>query len=385
MSNWYLEVEPGKMSGPATTDLVIEAIRAGRVPAGTLVCRKGETAWRPITTVAEFAGALGAAARPLVSAPTPPLAASPEPPEKQATPAPAAVSRGRLAFVGRPATIALGLLGLAVIMLGAISYRSIRGNIHDPTDVSKEMLPALLDEAAINRAVRCDHLLDQLKEFQAGKPYVAQPIPGSVTQRCKAVSMGQPAGLSHGGFFLDSFEDCTKLQADLPKDLARHENDLVVKTKLFCSADGKPTTEPDDSAQLAAQIELKDNLARVVKNVNSGTVSARIFACYTDVKKELVQSSERIRKVRCDLLTKDTKLPNVTYAALMDHAYLHERYEQYKKENEALHDQLSKQDKDSDFYDMFIESEKTKACQTEAESPLEAQQAAAGTAAATCM
>jgi len=119
--------------------------------------------------------------------------------------------------------------------------------------------------------------------------------------------------------------------------------------------------------------------------VNSGTVSARISACYTDVKKELVQSSERIRKARCEILTKDTKLPNVTYAALMDHAYLNERFEEYKKENETIHDQMSKQDKDSDFYDMFIESERTKSCQTESESPLDAQQAAAGIAVATCM
>jgi hypothetical protein len=386
MSDWYLEVEPGKRSGPATTDLVIEAINAGRVPAKTLVCPKGETAWRPISTVPEFADAIG---RERGTAPTGPISAPARPPavSNGSLPkySPAQATRGKPPFAGRLATIALGLLGLAVIMLGLLSYRAVRGNIHDPTDVSKEMLPVLLDEAAINRAVRCDHLLGQLKEFQTGKPYVVRPIAGSATQACKAVSMGQPTSVSHGGFLLDSNEDCTKLQDDLPKDLARHENNLTVKTKLFCSAEGKPTTEPDDAAQLAAQIDLKDNLARVVKNVNSGTVSARISACYTDVKKELVQSSERIRKARCEILTKDTKLPNVTYAALMDHAYLNERFEEYKKENETIHDQMSKQDKDSDFYDMFIESERTKSCQTESESPLDAQQAAAGIAVATCM
>jgi len=55
MSQWWLMGRDRVPIGPVTTELVIQGIRAGKVPSETLACEVGETAWRSIRTVKRFA------------------------------------------------------------------------------------------------------------------------------------------------------------------------------------------------------------------------------------------------------------------------------------------------------------------------------------------
>ena len=55
MGQWWLLGRDRKPIGPVTTDLVIQGIRAGKVPADTLACEVGATAWRSIRSVGRFA------------------------------------------------------------------------------------------------------------------------------------------------------------------------------------------------------------------------------------------------------------------------------------------------------------------------------------------
>lgn len=50
--------------GPVTTELLIEGIRAGQVPAETLVCEVGGREWRPVRETAPFSALFGGAPAP---------------------------------------------------------------------------------------------------------------------------------------------------------------------------------------------------------------------------------------------------------------------------------------------------------------------------------
>src|SRR5437868_6058919 len=54
MGQWWLMGKDRVPIGPVTTELVIQGIRAGKVPSGTLACEVGGTAWRSIRTVKRF-------------------------------------------------------------------------------------------------------------------------------------------------------------------------------------------------------------------------------------------------------------------------------------------------------------------------------------------
>src|SRR4051794_21985282 len=55
MGQWWLMGRDRVPLGPVTTELVMQGIRAGKVPAETLACEVGGTAWRSIRSVGRFA------------------------------------------------------------------------------------------------------------------------------------------------------------------------------------------------------------------------------------------------------------------------------------------------------------------------------------------
>ncbi|HEX3594356.1 MAG TPA: hypothetical protein VHU80_04620 [Polyangiaceae bacterium] len=55
MGQWWLMGKDRVPLGPVTTELVMQGIRAGKVPAETLACEVGGTAWRSIRSVGRFA------------------------------------------------------------------------------------------------------------------------------------------------------------------------------------------------------------------------------------------------------------------------------------------------------------------------------------------
>src|SRR5262245_54996294 len=57
MGQWWLMGRDRKALGPVTTELVVEGIRAGKVPSDALACEVGATAWRSIRDVGRFAPA----------------------------------------------------------------------------------------------------------------------------------------------------------------------------------------------------------------------------------------------------------------------------------------------------------------------------------------
>src|ERR1700733_11726069 len=57
MSQWWLMGRDRVPLGPVTTELVIQGIKAGKVPSDALACEVGGNAWRSIRTVARFATA----------------------------------------------------------------------------------------------------------------------------------------------------------------------------------------------------------------------------------------------------------------------------------------------------------------------------------------
>jgi hypothetical protein len=59
MDQWWVIRRNRDPVGPVSTDLVIQGIHAGRVPADALVCELGGTRWRPIAEVSAFATELG--------------------------------------------------------------------------------------------------------------------------------------------------------------------------------------------------------------------------------------------------------------------------------------------------------------------------------------
>ena len=54
MGQWWLMGRDRVPIGPVTTELVIQGIRAGKVPSETLACEVGGTAWRSIRGVQLF-------------------------------------------------------------------------------------------------------------------------------------------------------------------------------------------------------------------------------------------------------------------------------------------------------------------------------------------
>src|SRR5271166_5242903 len=58
MDEWFVCVPGGAAIGPVTTSLLILGIRSGKVPDDALVCHPGETTWRGVLEVSEFAAAL---------------------------------------------------------------------------------------------------------------------------------------------------------------------------------------------------------------------------------------------------------------------------------------------------------------------------------------
>src|ERR1043165_2682731 len=57
MGHWWLMGKDRGALGPVTTELVLEGIRAGKVPSDALACEVGATAWRSIRDVGRFAPA----------------------------------------------------------------------------------------------------------------------------------------------------------------------------------------------------------------------------------------------------------------------------------------------------------------------------------------
>jgi hypothetical protein len=60
---WWLTDERGRATGPVNAAFLLERIRTGAMPAGTLVCAVGGERWQAIGDVPRFVGSLGTPAR----------------------------------------------------------------------------------------------------------------------------------------------------------------------------------------------------------------------------------------------------------------------------------------------------------------------------------
>lgn len=56
--DWWLTQPGGVPVGPASTELVLKGIAAGKVPANVLVCEVGGNKWKPLGEVPAFSKAL---------------------------------------------------------------------------------------------------------------------------------------------------------------------------------------------------------------------------------------------------------------------------------------------------------------------------------------
>src|SRR5690349_15615542 len=56
--NWWVTYEGRATVGPVSTELLIEGIKAKKVPPDSLVCEVGGSSWRPLGEIAEFQDAL---------------------------------------------------------------------------------------------------------------------------------------------------------------------------------------------------------------------------------------------------------------------------------------------------------------------------------------
>jgi hypothetical protein len=56
--DWWLTQVGGVPVGPASTELVLKGIEAGKVPMNTLVCEVGGSRWKSLRDVPDFARAL---------------------------------------------------------------------------------------------------------------------------------------------------------------------------------------------------------------------------------------------------------------------------------------------------------------------------------------
>ena len=57
MAQWWLMGKDRVALGPVTTELILQGIRAGKVPSDALACEVGATTWRCIRDVGRFAPA----------------------------------------------------------------------------------------------------------------------------------------------------------------------------------------------------------------------------------------------------------------------------------------------------------------------------------------
>ena len=56
--NWWVTNGERDPIGPVSTELLVEGIKAGKVPAQVWVCLVGETSWRKLTDLPEFLAAV---------------------------------------------------------------------------------------------------------------------------------------------------------------------------------------------------------------------------------------------------------------------------------------------------------------------------------------
>lgn len=262
-----------------------------------------------------------------------------------------------------------------------LSFAACHGKIHSPDKIAAEMLPALTDFEAINRAVTCNELTKELTEFRAGYPYDVVPE-GSL---CKGISKSKPDQRLHGGFMLPSYANCAELPQELAMDIKRHEGNLNAKIGLACGADGKVTLEPNVSVQLAARMNLRERLAATVKAANAGTVSAEIAACYFGVKQEMMKSASAIRSARCQALTDAINTKNVTYDAIWSHAHVSKDFDEYRKAHSEAWEEAIKSKKQTVFFDKFTYEAQSNACSTTDTQDVNFLKLASHTAAETCM
>jgi len=270
-------------------------------------------------------------------------------------------------------------LGLITLLTGC------SGGKANPSAVQKELLPVLVDLAATKRAERCSDLLRNKADIAAAKPFKIEVVYGD---RCKLSGTGKlkvKAYGSVGGFAMKSYDSCADVRKHLKEGLPRHENDLRVKTTLFCGKDGKPTMEPDIAVRLAARSELKDRLPSVVQSVNEGKISASISDCYFSVKEQLTKTESDANELRCKVMKHDYKVKGVTYAAIWERAQIYEKLEEYKSNNNEQWLSAQKSDGVSDFFEQFTEYERNRACQKQTTVSLTLQKQAALIAAKTCL
>jgi hypothetical protein len=61
VAEWYLYADSGLHRGPFSSEVVVEAVRTGKIGRETQIARAGDLrTWRPIADVAELADKLGA-------------------------------------------------------------------------------------------------------------------------------------------------------------------------------------------------------------------------------------------------------------------------------------------------------------------------------------
>lgn len=368
---WYVVVH-SERKGPYSTEEVVQAALSGQLSESTYVVAEGDDQWTELGSTEPFKTLLRQR-----------HAATPSSRETRRP----SSSRIGVFLASLPSRLraptALGVPLIVIALLGAITWKTYRGNTHDPADVSKEMMLVLLDVAAIERAEVCSDDVQAVAAFQKGKPYEVASVAGDY---CKVVSRGTPDSLIVGGFALTPFEDCTKLKTTLGKSLADHENDLDVKIRLYCDPQRKSAVDINDpSVKLAAEIRRQGQLSDVVARMNQGRISPAISHCYTQLKAQLITEQQQIKKLRCDVMSSDTKVARVTYSAIWARAQITDQLDDYQKEHKDLWEALSKQDKETAFYDKFTSEKQVDACTADESSTLAVEAVAARLAAATCM
>ncbi len=262
--------------------------------------------------------------------------------------------------------------------IAALSLVACQGKLHSPDRIAQEMLPVLIDFESVNRAERCEELLKLSDDFESGKPY---EVVGLSSGNCKIVSKTNPDKSVYGDLVFPSDDNCN----DVSKAIAQHENNLRAKIQLACGPDGKPTTAPDASVQLAARLALRDRLAETVKAANGGEISAEISKCYFGVKQEMLKVATAIKKSRCEAINNAEKIKNFTFDALWTHAHLNSEVTEYQKTHSEAWEKASKEQKLPELFSQFNQDAKSKACSPKTERDLADQRLAATTAAETCM
>ena len=145
------------------------------------------------------------------------------------------------------------------------------------------------------------------------------------------------------------------------------------------------SSEVNEAVQLAANIMLVQKLAEVVGRVNQGAISGEISDCYFGVKNQLSELAEKTNALRCEVLTDDMKIDDVTFAALWERAQLNDQLYSYQQDNSVDWNEAKQYNRTNAFYDNFTRDAKNRACSEEQESTLAAQLKTAHIAADTCL